>query len=164
LRNLSFNKKGFSLVETVIATVIIAVGLIPTVSMMVRMRTGFEQRIHKATAFHLAQNLMDLIQSKNWDEQSGYPPAYVLAPSVLGPDGEFSISDFDDIDDFHNFPFPSISGFTRSVKVEYVNVIFGNDVTTSIPTTDFKRVTITVTGELSSSKSRTIQTIMGNIN
>ncbi|MBU1097892.1 MAG: hypothetical protein KKB34_15515 [Bacteroidetes bacterium] len=83
----------------------------------------------------LAQGLMDEICTRAFDEKTkskGVTSADSLTPSIsLGPDaGEFTTSQFDDIDDFNNYSqtktLPRLGAFNLSVRVNYIQNLSPN--------------------------------------
>jgi hypothetical protein len=80
----------------------------------------------------LGQSILDMIQSKAFDEQTVNKPVRktdsLTILNTLGPDaGEYTHTDFDDIDDYDNFNTTVTLGrmgdFNINVDVYYVNTI-----------------------------------------
>ena len=88
-------KKGGSLVEVMIATIITGVALIPVLRMLAFTATSYNTRAQRDIAEMLATELLVEISSKEFEDPSG-------ENLVFGPDlDETGRFDFDDIDDYH---------------------------------------------------------------
>jgi type II secretory pathway pseudopilin PulG len=148
------NRKGITLIEMI--AVIVVVGLaIPAILLMwqdLSFRSGRAEVIAQASFY--AQELMEEIKSKKFDENDTSP----WTPSAnFGPDGE-TYPNYDDVDDFHNSSSPfdycdnqgvcdddSNRSYQRWVTVEYVVLNTGTDPDSweaSGSTTDYKRIRV----------------------
>jgi len=142
------NKRGVTLVELLIAAVILSIGLITLIYSLNRFSkaTVFCQNIKHAK--NLCQDLMEEIRVKKFDEfdeKASWP---------LGVEGEeLPRVNFDDIDDYHglvDYPITDIGGkkvegftpFTRTVEVYYVDGNF--EKTAEGSTTPFKLIKVKV--------------------
>jgi len=153
----SKSRRGFSYLEIIMGVMILGFILTPLLS---QFYIGFQatrtaDALSQAT--FLAEDLMEEIKSKRFDENKF--PAGSTPRAQFGPDSGESASDrrtFDDIDDFNGWTssppraangtiLTDFTGFTCSVQVEYVTLGAGTiwQVTTS--STFYKRVSVTVT-------------------
>ena len=89
--------------------------------------------------------IQNQIRSRRFDENSG--PIWTN-PGELGiDDGETTLAQFDDIDDFHLYTQEQIddySGFSISVEVTYADEQQGFNIPDPNAATNFKRVSVTV--------------------
>jgi hypothetical protein len=114
--------------------------------------TEIENKVY-LTAFSLADDLIEEIKQKAFDEQTVEWKAITTeqltnidAFGVVDP-GENSVSDFDDIDDYHNYSrpvsLPHVENYTVTSTVDYVSASDQDQVSNT--QTYFKRVTVRVT-------------------
>lgn len=139
---------GFTLVELVMAIVILSFGLAAVLTLFSssgKERAQVEFLIRSAP---LAHGLLEEVLSKRFDEKleetggSGW--------SVLKNDsGESTRAEYDDVDDFDGFS-ESLSGpyagTSRSVAVSYAQTTGGQVAATSDRRNPYKLITVTVTG------------------
>ncbi len=154
--------KGMTLVEVMLALTVMTTGMLGTLSLFSAGLNAVLKNRAKLTAVVLAQDLLEEILIKAWQDP-------VTPGEPLGPDdsesrpGATPDAVFDDMDDYHNFnesppttvegnpmngttalsgqTLPDYSSYRRSVVVEYVN----DDLSTSTASqTDYKRITVTV--------------------
>jgi len=114
--------------------------------------TEIENKVY-LTAFSLADDLIEEIKQKAFDEETVEWRAITtdqLTPSnAFGPvdAGESSVYDFDDIDDYHGYnkavSLPHAENYTVTSTVDYVSAS-SPDVTSSLQTF-FKRISVNVT-------------------
>jgi MSHA pilin protein MshD len=147
------DRRGFTLVEVILVVVVAAIA-VPSIMMLFTesVRSGSDALL-LGTASRLAEDLMEEIRTRKWDENS--PDGGGTAPvrsGVLGPEAGEMRASYDDIDDFSaiteqtpprdavNAVMQEFSGYSRSVAVEYVN----DALVPSSGPTDHKRVTVTV--------------------
>jgi prepilin-type N-terminal cleavage/methylation domain-containing protein len=153
------NKKGFTLIEVVLAIFIIGVALVTLLSMFSLGLRGdvFAREMTAATT--LAQEMMEEIKSKEFVEcEEGVTPDF--GPETPEPAIETAAdrTSYDDVDDYDGWsrnppediagnPLSDFSVFTRSVVVVYVeNDNYDDPVEegdANYPT-DSKRITVTV--------------------
>ena len=171
------SRSGFSLIEIIMIIVVVSIA-IPALLILVggEAGRGVEPEL-RITATNVAQQLMDEIMTKCWDESAttaancggtvsystlGYDPASVPA-EVLN-----NLTTYDDVDDYSSgVSAVTVGGvsYSRSVEVCYVPVYPSNDLTTSTCNTllgsgtDYKRIAVTVT---SGSTSVVLTTVMTN--
>jgi MSHA pilin protein MshD len=150
-----FTEKGFSLIEIIMIIVVVSIA-IPALLILVggEAQRGIEPEL-RITATNVAQQLMDEIMTKCWDESAvsgntcggtvsystlGYDPASVPA-EVLN-----DLTTYDDVDDYSSgVPALSVGGvsYTRTVQVCYVSY---DDLNTCVASgRDYKRIQVTVT-------------------
>lgn len=164
--------KGFSLAEILVAVVVITVALVPLITILGQgVKRGKDpQRITVANM--LAQDLMEEIMCKKFDEDPTNPDT----TANLRPDtgetrsGTPPNRNYDDVDDYDAYTesppkevdgttMTEYTGFTRSVVVDYVSETNLDQVST--PITRFKRITVTVSWE-SGAQSTVLRAIKGN--
>ena len=170
------SRSGFSLIEIIMIIVVVSIA-IPALLILVggEAGRGVEPEL-RITATNVAQQLMDEIMTKCWDENVvsgstctgtmttysdlGYDPASVPA-EVLN-----DLTTYDDVDDYRSgVPAVNVGGvsYSRSVQVCYVPDSNLNStspcVTASGSGTNYKRIAVTTT---SGSTSVTLTTVMTN--
>ena len=114
--------------------------------------TEVENKVY-LTAFSLADDLIEEIKQKAFDEQTvewrAIPVEQLTDLDAFGINdpGEYSVSDFDDIDDYHNYSksisLPHVENYSVLSTVEYVTAA-DPDVTSSSQTY-FKKIMVRVT-------------------
>ena len=155
--------KGLTLIEIMLAITILVIAIIPLMKMLGDALRGAQTFGDISIATQLAQDLMEEIKSKKWDETTPYDGGASPGGSAIGPDGGETPATYDDIDDYHDpiNPYDTIDNkFSRTVEVEYVNVPDGGIITTSGVATDFKRITITI--EWPNHKPLVVTTVRAN--
>lgn len=165
LKRVKWGKAGLSFIELIFATVILTVAMIPIISLLRNLSAGAEKREIELRALQSAQNFMETLRNKKWDENSPNLAQYTATrSSTLGADtGETSTSNFDDIDDYTGTSDNSDPLFTSSVLVSYVAVDPGTgDTTSSVLPTDFKEVTVTLVLAGNPPRSRTVSSVVPN--
>lgn len=146
-------KSGFTLVEVMLVTVLLTIGVVSLLQATSAVMTGETDIENIDVATVLARDLMDEILSKGFDDPDG---------GAFGTEEAEPRSNFDDVDDYDGWsksPPQSVSGtsydgtggtpnytnFTRAVTVENVPV---NDFNAATPspdgTTGAKRIVVTV--------------------
>lgn len=166
------NFKGFTLAEVLVAVFVIVIALVPLITVLGQgVKRGKDpQKITMANM--LAQDLLEEILAKKFDEN----PANPDTPGRLGPDTGESRSGnppnrcFDDVDDYDNYTdspprevdgtvMTDYTGYTRTVIVDYVNETNFDQV--SVVITRFKRIRMTVTWEAGNQRVE-LEAIKGN--
>ena len=114
--------------------------------------TEVENKVY-LTAFSLADDLIEEIKQKAFDEQTvewrAIPVEQLSPASLFGPvdPGESNVSTFDDIDDYHGYQkavsLPHVENYSVMSTVDYVSAT-DPDVTSS-GQTYFKRISVRVT-------------------
>lgn len=162
--------KGFSLIELIMAMVILGIALFPLLKLFGDMTVMGNNPEDTMSQSMLAQELLEEIKSHRFDELVDVDGSGNWSSSlgVEGAEVSTNKSTFDDVDDFNGFtevmasPF---TGYTRTVSVGYVA---GNDLDTvlAIPspitndwTPNFKRIAVTVSS--SSGNTLTVSTVAG---
>jgi MSHA pilin protein MshD len=139
---------GFTMIEAVVSTLIVAVLLAASLYATGAAGTTRYKTADGAVGSFLASGLMGEIMTLAYEEPNGVP--------VFGLDaGELSTSrsNYDDVDDFNGWTesppadrngvaLPGLSGWQRGVKVEWVLATDPNQV--SAVETGAKRITVTV--------------------
>jgi MSHA pilin protein MshD len=165
-------RAGFTLAEVLVAVVVIVIALVPLIMVFSQgVKQGkTPQKITVATM--LAQDLIEEIMPKKFDEN----PLNPVSPANLGPEagetrsGLPTTRNYDDVDDYRNYTespprevvgtaMTEYTGYTRTVAVDYVQEANFDAVSTII--TRFKRIRVTVTWE-SGSQSVKLEAIKGN--
>ena len=116
LKPMKQKNRGFTLIEMIIGIVVFSLSLSIILSLIGPAEENSADQIHQIKASELAQSLIDDIMSRSFDENSDRAgglircddnqngTADIACTSVMGPDaGEDTRSDFDDVDDFHNY-------------------------------------------------------------
>ncbi len=114
--------------------------------------TEVENKVY-LTAFSLADDLIEEIKQKAFDEQTvewrAIPVEQLTNTDSFGPvdPDEFSVSDFDDIDDYHGYQksisLPHVENYSVMSTVDYVSATDPDEI--SSLQTYFKRITVRVT-------------------
>lgn len=185
-------KKGYTLVEIMIAMVVLVLGLIPLVKLIGDSLVATSDLGSRSVANELAQDLMEEIKQRKWDENAGADGFTTTLSATLGIDGAPEIATnkttFDDIDDYNlgstgnnwgwterppsdaaNNPLSQYGKFTRTVRVRYVTDTFVSATTRRfdevVGPTDHKQITVRVSWSSGGGKGREVvhQTIMANI-
>ncbi|MDD5492643.1 MAG: prepilin-type N-terminal cleavage/methylation domain-containing protein [bacterium] len=167
---LSKNKNGMTMVELMMAVAIILVVVVPLTKVLLNSMQGAMSFGDANKAVQLAQDLMEEIKQKKWDENEpaggGQTPVGSYSAQPLGRDGVETNPDtngdngakltWDDIDDYNglietpprdinNNIVPNAQKFTRRVTVQYVNVPNGGAITVlGAGTTDYKQIIVNV--------------------
>ena len=140
-------RTGFSLVEAVIATLIVGVAFVAVINTVGASRATQIKTAQQGHALLLAQDLMTEILSLPYEDEN---------PGGLGVEGTENSSDrstFDDIDDYHNWlgdppaaadgvSIAGADGYLREVKVRWVDPASPD--TTSGTETGVKRIRVIV--------------------
>ena len=160
----SKNIAGFTLIEIIIAIVVLSISLSIVSTLIVPAEQKSADQIHQVKAAELAQSLLNDISSRAFDHKSDMTggrnrcdePDDVTKPCTtsLGPEtGETSREDYNDVDDFHEYASnddaldnslgESYSSFKIYVDVQYAGLelrLADNKLA--------KRITVTVTTPL----------------
>jgi len=152
------SKKGFSLIEIIMIIVVVSIA-IPALLILVggEAQRGIEPEL-RITATNVAQQLMDEIMTKCWDETATTAAncSGTVAYTNLGIDDETLgvLSTYDDMDDYAavgGVPAVTVGGvsYSRSVQVCYVPDTALNSISPCVilgsTGTNYKRIAVTVT-------------------
>ena len=143
--DLAAARPGFSLIEAVIATVIVAVMLCAALQTVAAARASDYTVTNRARGQFLAQALLSEVLEQSYSDP--------LATPLFGPEVGETRPTFDDVDDYSNNAeltpqdksgnaLPNTTGWTRSVVVEWVAIDNLNG-PASLTETGIKRVTVT---------------------
>jgi MSHA pilin protein MshD len=164
--------KGFTLVESIVAMVIIGLAMVVLISFLYPQVERSATPHYQTRAANLGQSLMSQILARGFDNNSDFDggaircgEASTTCSSVLGPEGESSPAQFNDVDDYIGCwygdnasecgsettknPLTNILGtnvaanyrhFTVFIAVDYVNSAF--QPVSAI--TDMKRIELTI--------------------
>lgn len=168
------NQRGVTLVELVILLVIAAIALPTLMIYFIQTMNHTAEAQMGTVGLGLAQELMEEVRAKRWDENVPIPNGVPTGANALGPEAGESRCDpaapmctsYDDIDDYnfpdaapnsgitdpHGNPLPAYAGYLYRVKVCYVNgpqsVGDGGDNANGgacvAGATDYKKITVTV--------------------
>lgn len=163
---LTKNKTGMTIVELTMAVAIILIVVIPLTRVLFRSMKGAMSFGDANRAVQLAQDLMEEIKQKKWDENepAGGGQTPTGSYSVIGTDLGETAGDkttYDDIDDYNglvenppkdiannDIPNPGFPDkFIRRVVVKYVTIPDTNPATIvplGIGTTHYKAIIVTV--------------------
>jgi len=151
------NEQGMTLLELILMIVVLAVGLTGVLVYFIQGVKNSSNAQITSVATVLAQDLMEEIRSKCWDETATTvsPCNGAVTPSAtLGPNGGETRATYDDVDDFNglnNTPPQNSQGgampaafnnFTQTVAVCYVAAGALN--TCSGGTSNYKRIAVTI--------------------
>jgi len=151
-------KQGFTLIEVIIGIVTMSIALSIITSLLLPTTEHSAEQFHQIRAAELGQSLMNEIVGKAFDENSNMTGGKIrcgegeiscTAHANLGPDGEASVEQYNDVDDYHGVVESDLaldnlySGFTVSISVcndsNYDGVCTTDDIQTA------KLITITIT-------------------
>ncbi len=147
------SERGFTLVEIVLALLILAISFPPLMRLFAEVTVSGIQTESLSVAGGLAQEVMEEIRSRKFDELEAKDSQGNWSTTLATDAGEPSVADFDDVDDFNgwqtNFA-PNFSDYTATVAVDYVasnNLNTALTIPTPVPpnwTPSYKRVQVTV--------------------
>jgi MSHA pilin protein MshD len=150
------NERGFTLIELVMTIVVLGIAVSGLMVYFIQGVGTSHQSQQRVVALTLAQDLMEEIDSKCWDNTaaSSSPCAGTVTPSTIGPDSGEGRSTYDDVDDFNgmnNTPPKSsqgagmthFTGYTQKATVCYVasgtlNTCKGSG------TSDYKKIVVDI--------------------
>jgi len=129
-------KKGFTLMETVISIIIVAVAIVGILSVIYNVTQKGINPVMELKACELGQAMLDEIILKRWDEDTPLGGGHInTALANIGTEaGETSRQDFDDVDDYDGYSdgtsseplkdeagntLTGFDGFSRSVSVVF---------------------------------------------
>ncbi len=162
--NTTQNEKGISIVEILISFFVMSVVLMALSKMIGNTVLTVQIQGDSNKAAMLAQDLLEEIKTKRWDENLPDGNGFVSNPSLLGIDVSENIFDkstFDDIDDYNGYteqppkdsnnnPLNQYQKYKRQVEVRYVNNYLGSSITllgdglgSGGATSAYKRITVT---------------------
>jgi len=144
------DRRGFSLLEVSISSLLVAVLMIASLRCMGAIVVGRERTAQNAIAEQLADELLSEIMEKSYKDW--YLPLFGLEALELGY-GNGPRNYFDDVDDYNNWSASpprnrdnssrsNLSGWRREVSVAWVTRANPNQ--TSITDTGLKRIIVTV--------------------
>jgi len=152
------NNKGISLIETVIAIVIVSIAVTGILTVFYNNSIKGTKPALELKAIELGQGLMDEIMFKRWDENTPLGGGAIpLSLANIGREGETKREDFDDLDDYDGYSdgtsseplkdsrgveLTGFTGFSRSVSIAFVKPTGASG---SINVNNYKQITITVT-------------------
>lgn len=170
----AFVNKGFTLVETIVAMVIISIAALAMASSLGVAFSHSSDSLLNTKFLQLGHAYLEEIQSRRFDERSGLtglPPCTPAGTNcgAVGPEGE-TRRRFDDVDDYDGLvesppldangdPRTEFPGFSVQVDVAYATATQMTAWQLD-DSTDAKIVTVTVIAP--DGKSRTFQQIRGN--
>jgi MSHA pilin protein MshD len=137
---------GYTLIDLILAILLMGFALGGLIILFFNLSVGSIHGKYRATANLLAQELVEEIKSKKFDEKAA--PSGGVWSTTLGVDGGESSSDkttFDDVDDFDGWNEAltgAFSGYSRQAAVSFVDSSALNTAVGS--SRDYKRVQTTV--------------------
>ena len=150
------SENGFTLIELILILTILGIAVSGLMLYFIKGVGSGHQSQQRTTAVTLAQDLLEEIHSKCWDETSASvsPCQGAVTASSIGSDGGESRATYDDVDDFNglnNTPpinsqgssMSSFSGYNQQVSVCYVDVADLNTCKGS-GTSDFKKIVVDI--------------------
>ncbi len=172
-------QKGLTLIEMLAIIVILGLSIPVLLTMWadVAWRSARSERLADASFY--AQQLMEEVKSKRFDDHSGQPWTNSASFGVDAGENSANRATFNDTDDFvgatdANITTPA-TGFTRSVAVDYVympanNTWTGCGATVCNATTDctlcaaccYKRIQVSVDSNIPNAGNATLATIMSS--
>lgn len=143
------SQAGFALMDLVIGITFLSFAFLATIRIMDDLQLKLDQRDLQIRATSLANSMMSIIRSVDFDENAA--PPWIIA-SNLGLDGSGL---YDDVDDFMlnpagiaNFGVAG-AGFAIAVNVFYVNPFNPPEIPlTGTSSSNFKRATVTVSHQM----------------
>ena len=136
-----YSQSGFSIIELVIGVVIIGISFVAAMYAHTQIQANSTRVEFTLRSTVLANSVMKVVRSNNFDENESPPWS-----SPLGPD-EPSSSEFDDVDDYIGYVWPTQSsgyiGYNVTARVFYVNPSINWTDSTGV-ITDYKRIIISV--------------------
>lgn len=157
-------RAGFTLVELVIAIVVLGVSLVVISTLIFPQARNSTEQVFQARAIELSNSLINEVMARGFDENSNisggalrcgeFTQPACTAPANFGPDGGETRPDFDDVDDYHllHLSEPSIEsalgtnftdeyiGFSYAIEVCYATI--QGDCVNAIQ--DIKRIKVTI--------------------
>ena len=143
-----WGRPGFSYVEVLLSSVIISIILVSGLRLFGNLGRSQQVLLDQSSADFLALQMVEEIKQQFYEDSNG-SPVFGREPYESAADR----SDFDDVDDYHNFSacppqrrdgdvLKQYNKFTRTVSVRYVTA---DDLTqTAVSDEGFKEVTIAV--------------------
>lgn len=106
-------EKGFTLLETVIGIVVLAISFSILTSLIYPFSEQSAEQIHQVKAAELAQSMMNEIQNKAFDDNSDMAggrvrcgePSAPICSTTMGPETDEERETFDDVDDYHGLAY-----------------------------------------------------------
>lgn len=152
------NQRGFTLIEVILIILLLSIGLTGVLSYVGQAAKDSAYAHNLSIATTLAQDLMEEVRSKCWDETATVAAACAgaVTPSVIGVDAAETRATYDDMDDYNNLPvvgntppqdaqgtaMPVFPFFTQRATVCYVDTA-ALDTCVAGPT-DFKQVNVNI--------------------
>jgi type II secretory pathway pseudopilin PulG len=160
-------RKGLTLIELVAVIVVTSLAIPVLLRLFADVAKRTAQAETMAASTFYAEQLMEEIKTKRFDENTTAPWSTTFGPDTAakGLDGinnetTTNKSNWNDVDDFDGYSDNPVAGYTRSVAVVYLDPSVapgGTWQALSSGTSDYKRVTVTVTrGALGSTSLATI--------
>ncbi|NOZ12491.1 MAG: prepilin-type N-terminal cleavage/methylation domain-containing protein [Acidobacteria bacterium] len=153
-------RKGFTLIETVIAIVVIGIAVTGIIGVIMNNVQEGARPFLEIKGVELGQAMMDEILLKRWDEDTPLGGGRIpVSEANIGTEaGESGRTDFDDVDDYNGYadgvsgePLKNelgtdisadFKGYSRSVSVDFYKP---TGAPASLDTKNYKRIRVTVT-------------------
>lgn len=155
---MGIGERGYILMEAVVTTLILSLSIVALMPLFAMSIKGNRRSEKILVASHLAQELMEEIKLRKWDEASlTQRPGPLLSPSPLGPDQGEDKADkktFNDVDDFDGWtedppsdpvmrPLSEFKDYRRSVVVGFAD----SELSPTPQPTNYKHVKVCVASE-----------------
>jgi len=108
-----FNNKGFTLIETIVGIVVLAISFSVLTSLIYPVAGQSAEQLHQVKAAELAQSMLNEIQNKAFDEQSDMAGGRVRCGETgasncstnMEPEGAENRATFNDVDDYNDLEY-----------------------------------------------------------
>ena len=121
--------KGITLIEMIVVIVVLGIAIPPLLTMWANVSWRSSRSEALADASFYAQELMEEVKTKRFDENTTSPwnTALGINPTTKGLDtvnNETAVNktNWDDVDDFNGYLDTPATGYNRSVTVNYANL------------------------------------------
>ncbi|MCU0651193.1 MAG: hypothetical protein MUC52_03055 [Candidatus Omnitrophica bacterium] len=155
----NIKNKGISIIEMVIAIVVVGLAIPPLARNWFDVTTRSIRSERSADAAFYGQELMEEIRTKRFDEEINPPWTTAAQFGAKRPDenDETTRAKFDDVDDFAGYN-DTLNGYRRWVAVNYANIT-ASTWQSAAAETDFKRVAVSVTRNGTAATNITLTTV-----
>ncbi len=153
------SSKGFTLMETIISIIIVAVAVVGILSVIYNVTQKGINPVMELKACELGQAMLDEIMLKRWDEDTPLGGGHIdVSLANIGTEtGETNREDFDDVDDYNGYSdgtgseplkdeagnvLTGFTGFSRSVTVTFEKP---TGAPSGIDSRNYKKITVKVT-------------------
>jgi len=104
------NQKGFTLIETIVGIVVLAISFSVLTSLIYPIAQQSAEQLHQVKAAELAQSMLNEIQNKAFDQSSDMAGGRIrcgetsapICSTIMGAEAGETRATFNDVDDYHN--------------------------------------------------------------